>query len=193
MPGDRGSGLDELISDIRRWMTDAASGQATLERLRAHWLRARADEQATFAGLLVDMVERSSGASLTTSSGRTYRGRLVALGRDFVALGVGPSGGLTFVRTDSVTCVRPGPGEPDPEPTGHRSIDASTTFADVLVAVAADRRRVLVCMSNGQEPLRGELRAAGVDVLTLTSEAAPPVTTYVQLRSVSELSVLGSG
>jgi hypothetical protein len=193
-PGEgRRADLDRLVSEVERWTSYAASREAALERSRRRWVAQRAAEEATFESLLVDLAERSATVTLGTSSGRAHTARLLAVGSDYVAAGVSataPAAVLLPLR--SITSLRPAPGGADPEPMGRRARTVDGSLADLLQAVAADRRRVLLVLSGGAV-LRGELSSAGSNVLTLRTDGVPPSSTYVQLDSVSEVSVLGSG
>ncbi len=157
------------------------------------------------AGLALDLAERGDAIVLTTTSGRTHRGRLVAVGRGVWVLGADRPGGAdrsagtagtTFVATDAVATLRAQPavgGRPAPEVVGARPVPLAASMADMLTELAAEHPRVRVVVLGEPEATIGELRSVGVDVATVRLPGEPPATTYVRLGSVSELSVLGSG
>jgi hypothetical protein len=156
-------------------------------------------------GVALDLAERGEAVVLKTTSGRTHRGRLLAVASDVWVLrsdasdgmrGPGGMAGATFVATDAIASVRAQPGgsdEPGPEAAGARPVPLTASMADMLTELAVEDPRVRVVVLGEPEAMVGELRSVGVDVVTLRLAGEPPATIYVRLGSVSELSVLGSG
>jgi hypothetical protein len=198
-------GVDRTLGDLGRWAADARATDAASARSRERSLRRQATEEATLPGVALDLAERGEAVVLKTTSGRTHRGRLLAVARDVWVLrsdasdgmrGPGGMAGATFVATDAIASVRAQPGgsdEPGPEAAGARPVPLTASMADMLTELAVEDPRVRVVVLGEPEAMVGELRSVGVDVVTLRLAGEPPATIYVRLGSVSELSVLGSG
>jgi hypothetical protein len=187
--------LDRLLDDLARWAGDSGAVEAAGARSRGRWLRRQAQEEATFAGLALDLLERGAVVVLRTTAGRAHRGRIVAVARDFWLLRT-ETRAMTFVATSAIASVRAQPGEraqPAPDAAGARPVALRTSMSDVLADLAADHPHVKVVLPGEPDPIGGQLRSVGTDVVTLRVAAEPPATVYVRLGSVSELSVLGSG
>jgi hypothetical protein len=188
--------LEALLGDLRRWTADARATDAAAARSRQRWLRHQAEEEATFAGLALDLAERERSVVLRTTSGRTHSGRLVAVGRDFCVLRAEKTRVTTFVASAAIASLRAQPGTsvgPRFEGAGARPVPLAATLAGVLADLAGERPLVRIGVLGELEALTGELRAVGADVATVRVASEPPATVYVRLGSVSELSVLGSG
>jgi hypothetical protein len=198
-----------VLDDLERWAAGARAQDAAEARIRERWLRQAAEEEASFAGLLVDLAENGQPVSVTTISGRRHHGPIVAVGTDFVAIG-GPDGRLTLVRTSVVAEVRPAAGRRGPPAASDRDgtgrgeagsdgtggpppdEDLGVTLAEVLAQAVANRPRVGLML--GEVTVVGELRAVGADVLTVRrTDGDPAGTSYVTLASVSEVSLFDSG
>lgn len=186
------SSLEAMLDDIERWVADARAEEAAGERARQRWLRQQADEEASFAGVLVDLAERGVTVTVTAVSGRRHQGQVAAVGADFVALR-GGGGRLTLVALRSVARVRLAPPE-RPVSGGVRdgvADSSAVTLAEVLAQAVADRPRLSVHF--GADHLLGELRAVGADVLSVSVDGQASGMTYARLASVSEISFLDSG
>jgi len=183
-----------MLDDLERWAAGARAQEAAEARVRERWLRQAAEEEATFAGLLVDLAEDGRGVSVTTAAGGRHHGPIVAVGTDFVAIG-GPEGRLTLVSTSAVAEVRPAAGvRRQRAATGREDATGNAlevTLAEVLAQAVANRPRVAVVL--GTVTVVGQLRAVGTDVLTVRTDGEPGGLTYVTLASVSEVSLFDSG
>lgn len=180
-----------MLDDIERWVADARAEEAADQRVRERWLRQQAEEEATFAGVLVDLAERGVTVTVTGVSGRRHQGRVAAVGADFVALRA-ESGRLTLLALGSVARVRLAP--PDRRVSGSPRDGAQrseVTLAEVLAQAVAQRPRLSV--HSGADLLLGELRAVGADVLSISVDGQSAGLTYARLASVSEISFLDSG
>jgi hypothetical protein len=196
--GPEGGGREEpdreLADDFTRVVGEVRQADARRSRVRERNLRAAATAEATLLGVLLDLAEQNAPVLARTTSGRTVQGRVCVVARD--AIVVESSGGvLTHVQLSHVASVRPpaaraiGWGEP----AGDRSAPRDTSFANLLADLAAERPRVAVTVAGEGTVMRGELRAAGADILTVLLEGDPPGVAYVATRQVSELTVLASG
>jgi hypothetical protein len=181
-----------MLDDIERWVADARADEAAGERVRERWLRQQAEEDASFAGVLLDLAERGLTVTVTGVSGRRHQGRVAALGADFVALRT-ETGRLTLLALDAVARVRLAPPargvSGSSRDVGDRSREV--TLGEVLAQAAGHRPRLSV--HCGADHLLGQLRAVGADVLSLAVDDHPTGMTYARLGSVSEISFLDSG
>jgi hypothetical protein len=180
-----------VLDDLERWAAGARAQEAAEARVRERWLRQAAEEEASFAGLLVDLAEDGRPVSITTVTGRRHHGPIAAVGSDFVAVD-GPENRLVLVHLAAVAEVRPGTGKRSQPATGGRGAGADgVTMAEVLAQAVATRPRVAAVL--GSVTVVGELRSVGTDVLTVRTDGEPPGLSYVTLASVSEVSLFDSG
>jgi hypothetical protein len=183
-------------ADVERWAAEARVRDAADARLRERWLRRQAEEEATLGGLLLDLAERVAVVVVSTTGGRRHRGRLEAVGADFLALRTAGDR-LTLVARAAVASLRPAGGEAmglraaADDRVDDPSTSVAVTLADVLAHEVEHRPRVHV--HAGATSVAGELRSVGADVMTLYADGDPPGPAYVNLPSVSEISLLGSG
>ena len=184
--------LEGALDDLERWAAAARAQEAADERVRARWLRQAAEEDATFTGVLLDLAEGSLPVTLTTTTGHRHGGRLIAVGRDFVAVRTG-TGLVVLVALAAVADVvapgaagsRPASGEDRPQPL-------EVTLADVLAQLSAARPRA--SLRAGEAVVSGDLVAVGSDVVTVAVGGShPPRLAYVRLDSVSEVTVFEAG
>lgn len=181
---------------VERWVAEAQVRDAVDARQRERWLRRQAEDEAAFAGLLLDLAERRVAVVATTTGGRRHIGRVEAVGADFAAM-TGPGGQITLLALAAVATVgRARAGDPrPPESIGRRSPDTPPTVMVTMADVIghAVERRPRVRLFAGVTGAVGELRAVGADVVTLYTDSDPAGLAYVRLASVSELSFLDSG
>ncbi len=182
-------GLDAALA---RLVSDSRAEEAARQRIRTRNLRAAALTDATFAGVIVDLAERGEVVSIRTAHGRTLTGRVVLTARDAIAVETGAAG-TTYVRLDGVTSVRRMPGVRADPPSGGRCPPRQTSLAALLAELAQERPRVTVALQGEPSLVVGELRGAGVDVLTLRLDGEPPVMAYLAVGQVSDVTVLASG
>lgn len=179
-----GSDRDRLAA----FLDEERADEAVRARGRERWARQVATEAATFAATMVDLAEQHERVTLTTAAGRTHQGELRAVGADFLHLETA-AGAQVYVRTDAVAAVRPAHGIRRGEAAGERDTTTAATLHEVLALAVGDRPRVHV-HSGAAEPLGGELRAVGDDVLSLRLDEAR-ATVYVRLAAVTAVALVG--
>ena len=172
--------------DLDAWAAGARAQDAAAARVRQRWLRQQAVEQADFVSLLVELRERATPTTVTTSGGRTHRGRLAVVGRDCLML-ITARGRTVLVAASAVLAVRP-----DEDRTVTLTVDTRQpgpeSMAELVRRAAVDRPHVTVHAVGAAEPLVGELQACGLDVVALLLSGEPPAPAYLRLASVSEMS-----
>jgi hypothetical protein len=188
-------GGDSWGDSLARLLADAAASSAASERSQSRLLREVAEAEATFVGVALDLAERRAGVLLRTSSGRAHRGVILAVGRDFLVVrdpSVG-AGAPAFVALSAVTSLRPQPGA-GLDASGARVAPRDVGLAALLSSLAAERPRVLVGVAGGsgggEEPVAGELRSVGVDVVTLRLDGGAGLRAHVRLGSIAEVLLL---
>lgn len=184
-----GAGADDgFLSSLDHIVADAVAEEAARDRSRERVLRQIAEEEATFLGVALDLAERGATVVARTSSGRIHRGQVLAVGRDFVVLR--DSGGPpAFLAVASMSSLRPQPGSASVDTAGGRAAPLDVGLAALLVGLATERPRVQVS-AVGDEPVAGELRSVGLDVLTLRLDGDAGLRAHVRLAAVSELLLL---
>ena len=174
----------DLLSRLARWAAEASADAAAESRARERWLRQAAEEEASFAGVMLDLAERRAPVVIGGRAGRRHRGVVRAVGSDFVGMKLA-DGTDVLLSLAGIASVRPEP-RAVPAP-GDRPVTVDIGLAEALAAVAEDRPRVLVVTMADADGLAGELRAVGRDVLTLRLDGADRTPAYVPVASVVEL------
>lgn len=177
-----------LLGRLAVWAASARVDEAVAARAREAFLRRTAGEGATFAGVLLDLAEQGGVVAVTLAGGRRHRGRVRAVGADFVVL-VNEQGGQVLVAHRGVVSVRP--DDRAATVAGDRPLAVAAGLAEVLAMVAEDRPRVLVVAVGDTDGLAGELRAVGRDVLVLRLDGLERPTAYVPTANLVELTVAG--
>ena len=150
------------LAALQRWVADGQVDEAARARSRRRWLENAATEEATLGGVLLDLAERRRPVTVRTLVGHRITGPISAVGADFIAVADARLGD-TLMPTTRIATVQPAPG--DDLPAGDRRHDVVLTFGDALMELAAERPEVMVGV--GDETLRGELRTASTEVVTL--------------------------
>lgn len=185
---DAADRVDPDRHGLTAWVARLAVDDAARERSQAHWLRQQAREEGTFAGVLADLADRGRPLLVQLRNGRLHRGRVTVVGADFVTLGRS-SGHDVLVAFSGIASVRTQPGE---APTaGDRAVQSRTTLAETLSALSEERVRILVLGADPAQPVAGELRSVGRDVLTIRLDGGGLA--YVAVTSVAEVSLAVSG
>lgn len=166
---------------ILRNLAEVRVDDAATARSRAHWLRHQAEESATLADALVELVHRGARVQLRVRGGTAVQGCAEGLGAD--ALVVRTAAGTALVRIDRIAELRTTDGLV-PSAAGRQHTAVGRGFAEILRDLAAERPPVHVHTDDGREQ-RGRLRAIGADVLTLHVGLAPPATVLVSLDAVT--------
>lgn len=177
------------IDPLLELLDEARAAERRTARGRVRSLRRQIEEDARLAGTLVDLVERGVHLTVRTVSGRTHHGRAVGVGGDFVAL-ARSDGVSTLVRLDAVTTVCPQPGEQQPAAAGYRGAPDDVVLLDVLAV--CHRLRVSLVLEGG-EVVTGEIRAVGLDVVSVVLDGDRRSPCYVSAGSICEAVVLRSG
>lgn len=170
---------------LHGWLADAQVDGSAGARARERWLRAAAEADATFVGVLVDLAERGTGVAISTGD-RRHHGRIEVIGADFVALHL-PSGGEVLLALEAVTSVRTAPRVD--ATVGEQVLTTTLRLAEVLGELAAERARALLVPLGGEDAVAGELRAVGHDVVTVRADGEPPTTAYVPLAAIAEVAL----
>ena len=173
-------GDDPLGRSLERWAAEALVDESARARERARWLRIQAEEEASFAGTLVDLAEQARPVVIDVGDQR-FRGVIAGIGGDFVAVRT-DRGQQVIIRTATIDAVRTEPGGTDVR--GDRPATVEVTLGGVIGPIAADRPDVLVRTVRGVS-IRGGLRSAGTDVLHLRVEGDPPTPAWVPLDAVA--------
>lgn len=182
----RGDGLDRRLE---RWAAEARVDEAARARARERWLRRQAEEDATVAGVLADMLDAATPVTVHTRGGHTHAGVVRAVGVDFLALGpVDRRAGQVVLPLAAVGSVRSRAGAP--VVVGDRPAVGSTRLQDVLAGLGVDGTHVRVMTVDG-ETLSGVVRSVGRDVVVLATGHEPAATAYVPSGAISAVALGG--
>jgi len=172
-----------------RWLAGLRADTGADQRRRASWLSRQAEEEATLLGVLADLAERGRPAVVDVAGGRRHRGVVGIVGEDFVGLRT-EGGTPVLVARAAITGVRPAPG--DTGAVGDRRLAPQVTLAGVLSSIAGSGARLVLVPFGGGEPIAGELRSVGTDVMALRLDADGG-SVHVPLAAVAEVQLAVSG
>lgn len=166
-------------------LDDAAHADAVADRARRRMIAEADDHDSTFAGSLSALAQAGTVVLLDTSVGRTVRGRLDAVTDAHVV--VGDRHATSYVRIDQITTVRAVAGAPRLRLSSPEAVPSHAAISDHLVELAHEHTAVDAHLVGGAT-VRGDLRLAGADVLTLRTPATRS-DALVQLGLVAILTV----
>ncbi len=181
-----GEAAPTLGARLDAWLADARVERSADARTREHWLRAAADADATFAGVLLDLAERGVALAVATVAGRRHRGLVQVIGADFVALRVA-SGHEVLLALRSIASVRTSSAAG--VTVGERVVTTDLRLGDVLGELAADRARVRLLVLDASDAVSGELRSVGQDVVALRTDGEGGGVAYVRTDAVAEVAL----
>ena len=185
MDSDDALAIDRLLVDLAAWAADKRADEAADSRSEEAWLRRQADEEARFTGLVLDAAEQGTALTIRTTAGRQHRGVVAAVADDFLVM-TGSGGRAVFLPYRAIAVVRPSTAAtPSARPAPLR-----TRLVHALGGMAGDRPRVVLVV-DGDEAISGELRSAGVDVVSLRLDGTPPAVVHVRIDAVNEVTLLG--
>lgn len=170
--------------DLDSWLAGLRAGEDAGARRRERALELQVSEEASFHGVLVDLAEHGRRVALDTTVGSRPL-ELRGVGIDFCA-GF-DHGRWVLVPLAAVAAVRP-LGSGRELPGGNRAGGIDATLLEALADLLADRPRLVVTVASG-EPVVGELRSVGTDVVTLRSDGEPPRPVHVAAGHVVEIVV----
>ncbi len=184
--------VEGLLANLVVWAGDERAEQAAASRISERWIRVQDEEEATFVSLALSLAERGANVVVTTTAGCSHRGRLIAIGSDFLLTRSGSST-TTFIPTRAVATLRPGPESGQVRPSGERIAPLRTSFLQAMSGLVGERPRVTMVLSQRDDRLTGDMTSVGDDVITVVVPSESRGSVYARLSSVTELSVLGSG
>ena len=176
-----GDGLEGLDA----WVARQRADDAIEARARAGWLRRQAEEEATWLGVLRDLI--GDEVTLATAAARTWHGIIVDVGVGYLAI-EWPRHRL-LARPDAVAWVklnvrrRPPTGDQCPQ---------DNDLALALTRELHEEPAVTLWFGAGAEPMRGHLVGVSREVVTVRP-AHGPATVVARLQSVSEVLLATSG
>ena len=162
--------------------------EAGAARARRRWLEAAAAEEATLAGVLLDLAERGGTVSVGVAGGGLVLAEVVGVGADVVVLDRG-QGPLVLVPLRAVAAVRPLEG---PLPLGDRPAPDGPHLVDLL-ARSGERQEPVVLRLGDGTTVAGVVESVGADVLRVRAEDPALGSTYVSVTSIGEAAVFRSG
>ncbi len=178
-------GVDDPLAGLARWVAEGRVDAAATARARRRWLERQAAEEATLAGVLVDLGERGGPVAIRTVRAHTFRGIVAAVGADFVVVRQAQVGDI-ILPIKSVATVRGAPR--DQSTVGTRPLALVIVLAEALVELAADRPEVRV--SVGDDEVCGQLRSAGHDVLAIALGGSPHELIQVAMAAIDHVVVV---
>lgn len=160
-------------SHYTRFLDDVRAEAAVASRERQRVLEQVQRESATLLGVLSDLAEQRRQVHVRLDTGATVVGGVDLLGHDVVGAGG------SWLRLDAIRVVR---ATGDGAARDH-AVVADVDLAGVLTRLVDDRPRLVLFVAGG-EPVRGELLAAGDDVITVRLDGGREVA-YVPIAAIS--------
>lgn len=146
-------------------LVDAERARAAAADRRARGWLARLDaEQATFAGLLVDLAEQHAEVVIEVAGQGRCQGRVDAVGVDHVVLAGRAHRWL--ISWSAIATVRPTRSELAHATPRRGGAPAGQPIMEALRGLVAERTPVTV-RGVGGDPTEGQLVAAGADLITV--------------------------
>ena len=173
------------LAALHSWIAAGQVDEAARARARQRWLERQAAEEASLAGVLIDLAERNRPVNVTTQAGHRLSGPIVAVGADFGVLRDHRLGDA-IVPTATIALVRPAPG--DDLPVGDRTVNMVLAFGDALMELAPERPECIV--SVGAEQLRGDLRSVSPDVIVLALDGDRRDLVHAAVAAIDHVIVL---
>lgn len=175
--------VERLLADLARWTAERRASDEARSRSEEASLRRQAEEEARFTGLALDLAEQGASVTVQTTGGRRHHGTVVAVADDFLVLDTHRP---VLVAYRAIAVVRSTAGLEG----STRIAPLGTRLVHALAGIAADRPRVVLVVDGG-EPLHGELRSVGRDILALRLDGADGAVVHVRLDAVGEVTLLG--
>lgn len=166
---------------MERWLAEVRVDEAARGRASVADRRRRRAEDATLAGVLVDLAVRGDAVTVVLRSGRLHRGRVRLVGPDAVVMALDTHQWLV-VRLAAVAAVRTVQAEPVP---GDAEPSTASRFARLAGVLAEPGDRVHV--ASGTVTQSGSVDAVGAETLTLRLDNDDVA--YVSLAAADEVSV----
>lgn len=177
---------DDPLAALQSWIAEGQVDEAARARARQRWLERQAAEEASLAGVLIDLAERNRRVNVTTRAGHRLSGPIVAVGADFGVLRDHRLGDA-IVPTAAIALVRPSPG--DDLPVGDRAVNMVLAFGDALMELAPERPECIVAV--GTEQLRGDMRSVSPDVVVLALDGDRRDLVHATIAAIDHVIVLG--
>ena len=177
-------GRPTLAARLDAWLADARVEGSADARAKERWLRAAADADATFAGILLDLAERGVGIAVATVAERQLHGVVQVIGADFIGVRVS-SGQEVLLALAAIASVRTAPAVG--VSAGERVVTTDFRLSDVLGELAVERARVQLVVLDTKDVVTGELRSVGQDVVTVRTDGEATATAYVRTAALAEV------
>lgn len=179
---------DEFVRSLERLVADSVAEARARERSQARVLREVAEQEATFAGVALDLAERGAVVVARTAAGRPHRGRVLAVGKDLLVLGDG-AGPPVLLALPWLASLRP-QADASAGVAGARTSPLPVSLAVLLSSLAVERPRVLMMAAGDEQPWAGELRSVGADVATLRLDGADRSVVHLRVAALAEVVLL---
>jgi len=185
------TGSDELdAATLAGWRTAERAGN----RARQASLGRQAAEQATLAGVLLDLGEQGVPVVVDVLGGHRRVGRVLAVTPACVVLGL-DAWAQALVDLAAVRCVRQAPTRARGAlGSGDRVVTSigDGSIGEVLGGLVHELPELHVTFIDGTSE-HGTLASAGTDVVVLSSMASPTTSlVHVSLRTVADVVVRGA-
>lgn len=179
---DGGGDLGQRLS---AWLAEQRADEAVASRIRERWLRQEATDEATFAGVLLDLAERELRLVIGGSGGRRHIGSVSAVAADCCAIRTA-AGEDVLLAYAAITSIRPTEG--GGAATGDRPVALDTTLAECLSLLLAERPRLRMATVGGTT-WSGALGAVGRDVVTLVLDGPAGSVAYLPTAALTEVTI----
>ena len=150
------------LDGLARWLADCLVDEAAAARSRQRSLEQQAAQEASIAGVLLNLAERGRLVNIKTLTGQTCEGHLTSVGADFVFMHAHenqelliPNRSIAVIKSSGTNCLSLGTRTP-----------STVCLADTLEWLAADKAHVEVVVAD--ETVRGRLQTSGTDLIAIS-------------------------
>ena len=157
-----------LAARLDAWLADARVEGSADARAREHWLRAAADADATFAGVLLDLAERGVAVAVATVAGRRHQGVVAGARRRLRRAAGARRAARCSLALAAIASVRTAPAVGCR--VGERVVTTDLRLGDVLGRAGRRTGSGAARLLDGSEAVAGELRSVGQDVVTVRTD-----------------------
>lgn len=175
---------DDPVVGLSSWLAACRVDEAAAGRARQRSLEHQAAQEATIAGVVIDLAEQDLPVTLKTNAAQVFKGKITAVGLNFVFV-LDAERGEVLIPTKAITMIS---AAPTSRPAIGVRPQSSVLLGDVLNELVLDKAQVKVAVAD--ECVTGTLHAVGTDVMAIALSGAPRALAHVAVAAIDHLLVL---
>lgn len=175
---------NDPVVGLSSWLADCQVDEAAAARARQRSLENQAAQEATIAGVVIDLAEQDLPVTLKTNAPQAFSGQIIAVGSDFVFV-LDSERGEVVVPTQAITTITSAPTSR--MVSGVRT-QSSVSLAEMLNDLVLEKARVTIAV--GADAVSGRLHSVGTDVVVVALSGAPQDMVYIAVAAIDHLLLL---